>query len=58
MISYLLWCAHTSYNNIIMVLVRQQGFHLATKIWDGSVINEWVYLENQVPWDMCVEEFL
>ena len=32
--------------------------HLATKIWGGSVINEWAYLERQVPWNTFLGEFL
>ena len=41
-----------SYNN------RWPGFHLAIKIWGGSIINEWVYLAHQVPCDVFVGEFL
>ena len=28
------------------------GFHLATKIWGGSMINEWAYSARKVPWDV------
>ena len=31
------------------------GFHLATKIWGGSEINEWAYSARQLPGD--VENF-
>ena len=34
------------------------GFHLATKIWGGSALNEWAYLAHQVPWDVFLGEFL
>ena len=34
------------------------GFHLATKIWGGSTINELVYLARQVTWDIFLGEFL
>ena len=34
------------------------GFHLAIKIWGGSVINEWAYLARQVPWNTFLGEFL
>ena len=27
-------------------------FHLATKIWDGSMINHLAYSAHQVPWDL------
>ena len=37
---------------------HQAGFHLATKIWDGSTINEWAYLAYQVPCGACFGEFL
>ena len=30
------------------------GFHLATKIWGGSVINEWAYLVCQVTWNVSL----
>ena len=33
-------------------------FHLATKIWGGSAINEWVHLACQVPWDVFLGEFV
>ena len=33
-------------------------FHLATKIWGGSAINEWAYSACQVPWDVFLGEFL
>ena len=29
------------------------GFH-PTKVWGGSMINEWVYLAYQVPWDVLI----
>ena len=34
------------------------GFHLATKIWDGSEINEWAYSAHQVPWDVFLGELI
>ena len=34
------------------------GFHLATKIWGGSAINEWAYLARQVPWDVFLGKLL
>ena len=39
-------------------LARYTGFHLATKIWGGSALNEWAYLAHQVPWDVFLGEFL
>ena len=29
-----------------------------TKIWGGSVINEWMYASCQIPLDVCLGEFL
>ena len=38
------------YNNKLLLSCHvQSGFHLATKIWGGSVINEWAYLVHKVP---------
>jgi hypothetical protein len=34
------------------------GFHLATKIWGGSAINEWAYAARQVPLDVFSEGLL
>jgi hypothetical protein len=33
-------------------IISNSGFHLATKIWGGSTINEWTYVACQVPWDV------
>ena len=53
------------YNCILMfpnIVVKYSGmfsgFHLATKIWGGSALNEWAYLAHQVPWDVFLGEFL
>ena len=35
---------------IVAIVMYMSGFHLATKVWDTSAINEWVYLACQVPW--------
>ena len=42
-------------NNIMLM----PGFHLATKIWGGSALNELAYLAHKVPWDVAfLGEFL
>ena len=39
----------------IMQVYIESEFHLATKIWGGSEINEWAYSARQLPGD--VENF-
>ena len=46
------------YIRVLVITRAMPGFHLGTKIWGGSMINEWTYLARQVPWDIFLGEFL
>ena len=36
-------------------LATLTGFHLATKVWGGSVIYGWAFKVCQAPWDIFLE---
>ena len=55
------WIAFISCEPIvseIQLILCKSGFHLATKIWDGSEINEWAYSARQLPGCIFLGEFL